>query len=111
MLESAVFTFRIFSNGYQVNIFVRGINSFNRLAGTHISKQIKPFPQSNIQRSEAFSNRSLEWPLESIFVSLDCLYAFIGYQISLLSLALGMYLVRLKFNGDIDGSKDVLDTP
>ena len=110
MLKSAVLSFSVLSYSNEINVLIWGINAFNRFARPYVSKQMKLFSQSHVQRSKAFADWSLKWSFEAVSILPDCVHALGSNEIALFGLPLCVNLMVLKLYGNLQGLKDILDT-
>lgn len=111
MLETAVFSLGVLSDCYQVHVFVGCVHALDGLAWADVSEEVQAFSKGDIEGSEAFAYWGLEWTFQAVLVALDCLDAFVGNQVALLSLTLRVDLMWLKVNRHLQGMEDVLHTP
>lgn len=111
MLQTAVLSFGVFSDCYEVHVFVGSVHALDGLAGTDVGEEIQSFSEGNVERSEAFSNWRFERAFQAVLVALDCLDAFVSNQVAMLCLTFRMNLMRFELNRHLQGMEDVLHTP
>ena len=93
VLEPAVFSLGVLSDCYQVHVFVGSVDALDGLARADVGEEVQPLSEGHVEGSEAFADWGFKRAFKAVFVALDCLDAFVGDQVTVLSLALCMDLV------------------
>lgn len=71
MLDPTVFPFSVLPDGNQVHISVGGFVALNGHARSHISIQVKRFPQQQVHRWMASSYWRLQWTCKMSMLHAD----------------------------------------
>ena len=77
MFEAAVLSLGVFSDCYQVHVFVGSVHALDGLARADVGEEVQSLSEGNVEGSETLSNWRFEWAFQAVLVSLDCLDAFV----------------------------------
>ena len=107
MFQTRIFSFCVLPDGHQIHVFVGSVDALDGLAGSDIGEEVQSFPEGDVERSESLADGSLEGSFQSVLVLPDGLDAFVGDEVALLGLSLGVDLVVFEVDGHLQGGEDV----
>lgn len=107
VLEPAVLSLGVFSDGDDINILVWGVDALKAFARPDIRVQLELLPQGHVQGPEALPDWRLEGALQSELVLAQGVQRVFGNEVALLGLPTGVDIVVLEFYRDLQLVEDV----